>query len=91
MKKLILALLLVGLPVMAQSSRLCGFISQENEGTWLEIPYADNHSSIEIVYTLEGEGVYELEQGAAVCVSFSEAPSKDKIIQVLKIEEWKQD
>lgn len=88
MKNIKLVLLSLCLVSLAEAGELCGYISQENEGTWLEIPYANNDSAIETVYTLEGEGVYELEQGAAVCVSFEQAPSQEKLVQVTKIKEW---
>jgi hypothetical protein len=77
---------------LAQASgleELCGSITQEVEGTWLEVAIdARDPNTSYAVNVLEGGGAEELEQGAEVCVEVAPAGHDERgrpVWQVLSI------
>jgi hypothetical protein len=88
----LVALVVLSVSSLAQASgfgELCGSITQEAEGTWLEVAInsRDPNTSYAI-NVLEGGGAEELEQGAEVCVEVTPAGQDERgrpVWQVLSI------
>ena len=75
---------------LSLSAELCGYISQESEGTLLEVPVDLNNPLTSYnVYRLEGADLDTIDQGGRVCVTFTPGshPSQ-KIIHVESFKAW---
>lgn len=71
---------------------MCGYISQEAEGTWLDVPVnAADPLTTHTTYSLLGAGVDSLEQDAKVCVEYDPFQGDVGIntVEVISVQAWK--
>jgi len=90
--KKIFALVTLSLSLNSFAAELCGYVTLEQEGTWLEVPMLREDNTVtHKVYSLNGAGVDNLEQGEEVCTEYEETLIDEygkTELQVTKVRSW---